>query len=191
VVACLSVRALDRWLQHWRIRKAAPWIRSGDRVLDVGCFDGSLAARVGHRVKWVLGIDPDAEPHRSDDLEIRRGRFPEEVEPPPGGVDCVVLLAVLEHVGDPRAVAEACHRALAPGGRVVLTVPHPFVDHIVDLLVRLRLADGMDLDAHHGMDPAQTAPVFEAAGFRLRHRGAFQLGLNRLFVFEKPAAVGS
>ena len=73
----------------------------------------------------------------------------------------------------------------ARGGRVVLTVPSPRVDAIVDRMIRLGIADGMSLDEHHGFDPASTDRVFGTQGFRLLHRGRFQLGLNHLFVFEK------
>jgi hypothetical protein len=49
----------------------------------------------------------------------------------------------------------------------------------------LHLLDGMEAEAHHGFDPGSTVPVFEGAGFRTREARRFQLGLNRLFVFER------
>ena len=122
-------------------------------------------------------------------MRIERGTFPEDLTAEPGAFDCITALAVLEHVREPEAFAAACHRLLAPGGRVVLTVPHPAVDRIIDALIRLRLADGMDFDEHHGFDVAQTRPIFEEAGFRPVAVRPFQLGLNRIFVFEKaPSA---
>ena len=179
------MRLLDRVLQQWRVRKALPWVRAGDRLLDVGCFDRTLLERAEARVSSATGIDPLVEPGAAGKLQLLRGTFPDEERLAPGAFDCVTSLAVFEHVGDPDAFARGCHRVLAPGGRVVLSVPHPLVDSILDGLMFLRLADGMSAEEHHGFDVAETVPIFEAAGFRLLGVRRFQLGLNRLFVFEK------
>lgn len=183
------MRALDRLLQRWRIGRAVRFVRDRDRLLDVGCFDRTLLDRVAPRVASATGLDPVAEPAEDGPVRILRGRLPDarfEDE----AFDCVTMLAVLEHVEEPERLARELHRILAPGGRVVATVPHPFVDRILDVGMRLRLLDGMEVDAHHGFDVARTPAIFEAAGFRLHAAERFQLGLNRLFVFEKPGAPG-
>ncbi len=182
------MKQLDHLLQRWRIAKAVPFVRSGDRLLDIGCFDRTLAERVAGRAAFVTGIDPAAEPYRDARVEILRGVVPGVPGLASGSFDCITLLAVLEHVPDPKALAEECARLLAPGGRLVVTVPHPAVDRILDLLLWLRLADGMDVGGHHGFDVGATEGIFVAAGLRLSRRARFQLGLNHLFVFEKEAA---
>ena len=179
------MRLADHMLRRWRIARAAVWVRDGDRLLDVGCYDRNLIDRVGDRIASAVGIDSVAEPSEHGDVRIERGVFPEDLEAEPESFDCVTALAVLEHVKTPDEFAAACHRLLAPGGRVVLTVPHPFVDRIVDALIFLRLSDGMDIDEHHGFDVDETRPIFERAGFQTLAATAFQLGLNRLFVFQK------
>ena len=166
---------------------ALPWVRPGDRLLDVGCYDRVLMERAERRVASAVGVDPLIENGQDGKLRWVAGRFPDDVAFEPGSFDCIALLAVLEHVEHPAVLATACERALAPGGRVVLTVPHPLVDALLDLLIRLRLADGMAEEEHHGFDVRETRPIFEAAGFALLAARSFQLGLNRLFVFEKPA----
>jgi len=179
------MRVLDRILQRWRVRKALPFVRAGDRLLDVGCFDRTLLDLAEERVTSAIGIDPLVEPAREGKLQFVRGMFPAEGRFEPEAFDCLTSLAVFEHVESPAEFASGCHRVLAPGGRVVLTVPHPLVDRILDLLIFLRLADGMSADEHHGFDVGETVPIFEAAGFRVCEVHRFQLGLNRLFVFEK------
>ncbi|MDJ0788827.1 MAG: class I SAM-dependent methyltransferase [Myxococcota bacterium] len=181
------MRALDRWLQRWRIAKATPFIRDGDRVLDVGCFDATLLAGVSARIASGVGIDPEAEPRREANYALERSSL-ETAALEPRSFDALTMLAVLEHVPSPAETARRCFELLAPGGRAILTVPHPLVDRILDVLMALRLLDGMETEAHHGYDPAETRPVFEAAGFRLAREQRFQLGLNRLYVFEKPTA---
>lgn len=181
------MRALDRLLQTWRIAKATPWVRDGDRLLDIGCHDRVLIDRVLDRIEGAVGMDGIIEPAQDGKVELRQGLFPQDGAFADASFDSITALAVLEHVHDPDAFAAACHRVLRPGGRVVLTVPHPFVDRIIDLLIALRLADGMDFEEHHGFDVAETGPIFERAGFQIAAKRGFQLGLNRLFVFERPA----
>ncbi len=179
------MRTLDRWLQRWRAAKALPFIREGDRLLDIGCYDRVLMERAAGRVASALGVDPLIEAGQRGRLRWQRGTFPQEVDFEAGAFDCITMLAVLEHVPRPSELAAACERVLAPGGRVVLTVPHPFVDTLLDVLIRSGLADGMSEEEHHGFDVRSTGSLFEAAGLRLVSVRSFQLGLNRLFVFEK------
>jgi 2-polyprenyl-3-methyl-5-hydroxy-6-metoxy-1,4-benzoquinol methylase len=180
------VKPLDRLLQRWRIRVAADQVPGMARLLDVGCADGVLLERLAPRLSRAVGIDPHARPNAPKPIEIVRGEFPGIPRFASGSFDCVTLLAVIEHVAEPEALARECHRVLSPGGRVVLTVPHPFVDRILDLLIRVRLLDGMEAEQHHGFDSGTTRELFERAGFRTRVDRRFQLGLNRLLVFERP-----
>src|SRR5204863_6303336 len=106
---------------------------------------------------------------------------------PDGAFDAIVLLATLEHIRDKEPLARECRRLLTPGGRVILTVPTPHVDRIMDVLIKLRLADGTCLDEHHGYDPDETPRIMATHGLDLEWKRSFQLGLNRLFVFRKPA----
>jgi len=181
------MRRLDRILQRWRIDKAIAHVATGDRLLDVGCHEGELIERVAGRAASVTGVDPVAQPREGAGLRILRGVFPGEIGFAPASFDCITALAVLEHVPDPAGFARACARVLAPGGRVVITVPHAAVDRILDVLIALRLVDGMAHEEHHGFEAASTPALFESAGLTLALCQRFQLGLNRLYVFAKPS----
>ena len=167
---------------------AVPFVRRGDRLLDIGCYDRSLIDRVLPRIKSAVGIDTNVSPSSDDRVEILRGRFPDDRRFDDACFDCITLLAVLEHVDDPARLAAECERILAPGGRLVLTVPHPTVDLVLDSLMFLRLADGMAAEEHHGFDVERTRSLFETAKLPLHRERRFQLGLNRLYVFEKPGS---
>ncbi len=180
------MRLLDRVLQRWREAVARRWLPPGGHILDVGCHQGEFFRRLGPRLGSGLGFDPLATTASGRRWALCRERFPPAAPLPPDSFDAVVMLATLEHIPDKEELARECFRVLRPGGRMVITVPSRFVDPIVWLLTRLRVADGMSLDEHHGYDPAQTRRLFTRHGFRLLLRRAFQGGLNHLFVFEKP-----
>lgn len=180
------MRYLDRVLQDWRARMARPWIRGGARVLDIGCHQGEFLRSLGNRIGPSVGLDPLAAPEDVGRYRLMTGLF----EPPTAfadeSFDAIVMLATLEHIVDKDPLARECWRLLAPAGRVIITVPSRAVDGIVDVLCKVGLADGMSLDEHHGYDPTTTPDVFGRYGFVLERWRRFQLGLNHLFVLQKP-----
>src|SRR5438309_1525317 len=179
------MRCIDRVLQKWRARMARPWIAGGAHVLDIGCHQGEFLKSLGERIGPSVGLDPLALPETAPRYRL----LPELFKPPTaftdGSFDAVVMLATLEHIRDKEPLARECWRLLRPGGRVIITVPSGFVDVIVHLLCKIRLADGMSLDEHHGYDPRTTPDVFGRHGFTLERWRRFQLGLNHLFVLKK------
>jgi 2-polyprenyl-3-methyl-5-hydroxy-6-metoxy-1,4-benzoquinol methylase len=178
---------LDRFIQRWRIRRAADFIPPAARVIDIGAHQGELFDFLGERLAAGFGIEPLLQAAvRAARHEIHPGFFP-AVRPTTGEWDAVTMLAVLEHIPPPaqREIAAACAQLLKPGGRVIITVPSPAVDVILATLRLFRLIDGMSLEQHYGFKPADTLRIFAAPDFRLHRRAAFQLRLNHLFVFER------
>jgi len=176
------MRFLDRRLQDWRIIVARPWLRRGDRVLDVGCGDGALFSKL----RWLghgVGIDPTASP-AAGPPRIVRGSFPDDLDGDER-FDTIVALAVFEHValGEGGQFAKGCRSHLRPGGRVVMTVPSPIVDRILHWLMRLHLVDGMEAHQHWGLRPSDVPSIFEEHGLYLAHHRRFEFGVNHLFVF--------
>ena len=124
------MKPLDRYLQRARIKRARAYIRKGDDVLDVGCADGQLFQALRGFMGHGIGIDPSlTAPVTTPDYRLIPGTFPAAV-PAAAKVDVITMLAVLEHLppSEQQKVADACARALRPGGRVVITVPSPRVD---------------------------------------------------------------
>lgn len=178
---------LDRVLQRWRLNKARRELPAVGRLLDIGTHDGALfvvAGLHGVGIDDAMADDPEAR----DDVVLVRGRFPADLpDEPPGAFDAVAALAVVEHV--PHSELAHWSRRLAelvrPGGVLVITVPSPAVDHLLHVLIRLRLIAGMQAHQHHGFEPGDVLRIFAAPDWRLTKRKQFQLGLNNLFVFRR------
>jgi 2-polyprenyl-3-methyl-5-hydroxy-6-metoxy-1,4-benzoquinol methylase len=182
------VNVVDRAIRDRRITQAIAFIPDGSRVLDVGCDDGALFQRLGAALREGLGLDPAlAEPVITKRYRLISGTFPNDAPDPPAEFDVITMLAVLEHLEPDaqKAAAEAAYHLLAPGGRLVATVPQPSVDRLLHWLIKLHVLDGMEPEQHHGFEPAEVVPLMEGAGLRLVDHRRFELRLNHLFVFER------
>jgi trans-aconitate methyltransferase len=158
-----------------------------DTALDIGCGDGYLLRAVPARRRE--GIDPTlSQDIEQSGLRLCQGYFPDDLTSLGlrGPYDVVFSLAVFEHLGDHELAAARAvlPDLLNPGGRLIVTVPHPIVDRILDVLMFLRLIDGQAVDEHHGLKPDR---LLELASDRLGllSRSSFQLGLNKVFVFRR------
>jgi 2-polyprenyl-3-methyl-5-hydroxy-6-metoxy-1,4-benzoquinol methylase len=180
------MRIGDYLIQSWRLQVARRWIPKGSRVLDIGCHQGELFAMLEQRIAPSIGIDPlyrNTE-SRNGHLFLKQ-EFHEVLPFRASSFDAVVLLATIEHMQEKFAVAREAGRLLRPGGVVVITVPSVFVDTILSILLRIGVIDGMSLEEHHGFSPDDLPAIFCPAGFRLKKKQKFQLGLNNLYVFER------
>lgn len=111
-------------------------------VLDIGCFDGFVAEAILRQGgKTVYGMD---RLKSALDRAQERGIIPilgdidtGQIAFPDGYFDCVVMGEVLDYVFDPDAVIAEIRRIVAPGGKLIITVPN-----LVSLSNRLRVLGG-------------------------------------------------
>jgi len=110
-----------------------PWLpQRGERMLDVGCGAGTTTAMVRERrqVMWAGGIE--YVPTVAADAETICDRVwtgdamaaPLESEIAPGSLDLVLCLDVLEHLPDPWTLVNRLSSLIAPGGRLIVSVPN-------------------------------------------------------------------
>ena len=136
-----------------------PFIPKGAvRVLDVGCSRGrfGITLHEADPTRRLFGIEPDPDAVAEAEAgaayeQVVCGSFPEDL---PGGqtFDCIVFNDVLEHVVDPWTTLARSTEFLAPGGRIVASIPN--IRHYIvvrDLLLRGRweYADWGVLDRTH------------------------------------------
>lgn len=117
----------DPQFTHGKQLVALVGIARDDRVLDIGCGTGRLAAFAVERVGAggrIVGIDPAppriqvAQQHRDSRLEFRSGEATDLARFPDASFDVAYMNSVLNWIGDrPKALGEA-YRVLKPRGRL-------------------------------------------------------------------------
>lgn len=118
----------------WVVRQCA-----GSRtVLEVGCGDGALLARLAEAGSTVVGVDQD---ETAIELASRmfarrglRGEFARDLGAvEPRRFDAVVLAEVIEHLDDPEAMLARLAGLLSAHGRLVLTTPIRLLERPLDV----------------------------------------------------------
>ncbi|GLY50906.1 class I SAM-dependent methyltransferase [Lentzea sp. NBRC 102530] len=109
---------------------------TGRRILDAGCGAGPLLAALHARGADVSGFDLSRKM-----LDLARGRVPDAdlhvadiAEPLPyadAKFDDVIASLVLHYLGDWGPSLAELHRVVKPGGRLLVSVDHPFAMHMI------------------------------------------------------------
>jgi SAM-dependent methyltransferase len=103
----------------------------GGRILEVGCGTGHNIGMLGKfGAVDAVELDPAAREmaSRRSGLIVKDARLPELGGIESGTYAVVAALDVVEHVEDDRAALQGLARCLAPGGRMLVTVPaFPFL----------------------------------------------------------------
>lgn len=122
----------DRYYDTAR-REILPWLPPKvSRMLDVGCGAGATTALVkqARQVGWAGGIEYVPEVAAAAEAVLDRvwkgdaAAAPLEAEIAQGSLDLVLCLDVLEHMADPWTMVRRLSALVAPGGRLIVSVPN-------------------------------------------------------------------
>lgn len=184
------MKFLDKLIRQLRVTEALKHIPSHTTsVFDIGCDEGFLFKKLSGAVVRKVGVDPR---NQGGDIaegeQIFNGYFPQVVQDEhiDGTFDAIFALAVFEHFSEADIAASAIviPNMLSAKGRLIVTLPHPFVDKILDALMMLRLIDGQATEEHHGFIPDDLVQAFASTLKLVKHQ-RFQFGLNNVFIFER------
>lgn len=172
---------LSPWLRRRRLAAAKPYIHG--TVLDFGCGSGALAASVAPAD--YVGYDIDAA-----SLERARTLYPMHtfVQSPPTGraFDCVVSLAVIEHMHEPEEFLSQLVNLANNGGRIVISTPNPRFDFLHDYGSALGLFSHDASEEHVSLlDRTALLAMASRLGLRVIQFKRFLMGANQLLVLEK------
>jgi glycosyltransferase involved in cell wall biosynthesis len=162
----------DPTSSHGRILR---WmeLRAPARVLDLGCSDGELGARVQALGHEVVGVDLEEHKGVRERLSDFYQADLEQGLPAELGADFDVVLAadVLEHVRSPDALLEEIGRHLRPGGSVITSIPN-----FGHWYPRLRVAAGrFDYDARGILDRGHLRFFTKRSFARLVHDAGWEI----------------
>ena len=105
----------------------APFLQSGQRVLELGCGDGILLRLLKQRGVRPTGLDMDRESAeataRSLQVPVFSGAF-EDIDLPGARFDAVVLVHLIEHFYEPVEMLRKARGLLRPGGMLFLETPN-------------------------------------------------------------------
>jgi SAM-dependent methyltransferase len=105
---------------------------AGRRILDAGCGSGPLFAALRDRGAIVTGFDSStgmleqARRRLGDGADLRVAELGHPLPYPDGAFDDVVASLVLHYLEDWRPALAELRRVLKPGGRLIVSVDHPF-----------------------------------------------------------------
>lgn len=111
-----------------RVAEAVRILRSGQRLLDIGCGDGLLGTLVQDRFSEVYGVDiADMAVERAQLRGVKARKVNLNIEGLPfddNYFDNITCLSTLQFVYDIIFVLRECNRVLKLGGNLILTVPN-------------------------------------------------------------------
>jgi SAM-dependent methyltransferase len=137
-------RSKSPYLWRRRIEVVLPHLPARGRVLDAGCGDRTVIERLAR-------TRPDLE-YIGADLRVMTpgpGLVRADCQTLPfedGSLDCVLMLAVIEHVPDQLAALAEARRIMRAGGTVLITTPNPLyaVPNAIAARLGLKYREGYD-----------------------------------------------
>ncbi|MDR2987043.1 MAG: class I SAM-dependent methyltransferase [Nocardiopsaceae bacterium] len=111
---------------------------AGRRILDAGCGAGPLFAALRDRGAIVTGIDKSAgmlklaRRRLGDGADLQQAELGSPLLFPDDTFDDVTASLVLHYLEDWGPALAELRRVLKPGGRLIVSVDHPFVTYLVE-----------------------------------------------------------
>ncbi len=172
---------LSPFLRNRRLAAAKPFLKG--RVFDYGCGSGALASLVSSDHYTGFDTDPVS-------IKLARGLHPQhdflDAAPAQGAYDCVVSLAVIEHLPDPKGFLSQLARLANDNGRIVISTPNPVFDFAHDLGSKIGLFSHDASEEHVSL--LNRKELFALASELKLHvvcYKRFLMGANQLLVLQR------
>lgn len=169
-------------LQYLRIKRVKKYIPQNASLLDVGCGNGNLLFNLANRLSYGEGLDQKVNSHTEGNIHLQSWHASMPLPFPSASFGAVTMMAVLEHLDNPRFVLSECLRVLEPAGRLLLTTPSPMAKPILEFLsFRLGIVSPQEIADHkHYFSKDEIRQFLLAVGFPVSAISIkyFQFGFN-------------
>ena len=180
---------LEPLLATLRLRRVARQVPRGAVVADFGCGPEAMnLRRMGARISKGIGIDLTADAAEFGNVRVLPGNLCERVPLDDGSVDCVISLAVIEHVDSPALFLAQALRVLKPRGLLLMTNPTPRAKPVLEFLsYKLGIVSkDQIIDHKQYIGRREMEEMLARAGFESVRCRTFQLGMNLFSRAQKP-----
>jgi len=181
---------LTNYLINARMSRIEPYI--GGDVLDLGCGSAEILAKYGSKIEHYCGIE-----YSKTAVQTLQANYPQatfyvrnldqEKLALDNTFDCILMVALIEHLFNQKHIMDEVAAALKPGGKIVITTPTPFGNDVVHrmgasfgLFSRAAVDDHIVIYNHHRLKL-----LAKETDLKLEKYFTFQLLCNQFAVFTK------
>lgn len=179
---------LEPVLRRIRFQKVIGHIRHNSVVVDIGCgHTPHFLNRLERFIKKGTGLDRSVVEGERGNIRLISTELNKQIPVRSNSADHVTLIAVLEHLKNPRELLGEVLRLLRPGGILLLTTPTPLNKPLLEFLAfGLGVVSRREISEHRRYYwKSELVSVLKAAGFtKIRHE-YFELLLNNFVIAEK------
>jgi len=159
----------------------------GNIVLDLGCGTGLITQAFIGKPQLVIALDLNRWALSHLDGKPRVTKIQADGESLPiqdESVDFVIATEMIEHLESPLSAAREVYRICKKGGQVIGSVPS--TSRVWRLRQHLSLTCGGDEPFHHNFTRIEISSLWCRTGFKVLSVRQTCLGLNWLWILEKP-----
>jgi SAM-dependent methyltransferase len=179
---------LDLFIQRKRTQKIAQYVPKGSTVLDLGCgYYPYTLDILKNKINSGIGIDREpSETYQAQNVYLIKGNIEDQLPLPTESFDCILMLAVLEHLRQPEKTLAECFRLLKQEGLLIITIPTNYSKPVLELLATFNLISREEIfDHQHYYSINQGQVLLKKSGFTKKVGKFYNLFLNALFVYKK------
>ncbi len=174
------------FLRKQRYVQAKKYVPKRAKLLDIGCGSGGFSHYVPKSVSY-FGIDAQLRwPKKIKNFGVAKigKKYPMFVQE--DSFDCIVSLAVIEHLSDPLILITESQKYLKNNGVLILTTPHPIGRFWHDYGAKIGWFSHEASEEHEQfIDLRFMNKMLNGTKMKLINYRRFLFGFNQIFVLKK------